>query len=65
MLWRAEGASVKKHGSPEYWAERAAQARALGDEIRDDTVKEAMERVAKMYDRLAERVAKQAAARRR
>ena len=55
----------KEHGSPEYWAERAAETRALGDEIRDNTVKETMERVAKMYDRLAERAAKQAATRRR
>ncbi len=53
----------KQHGSPEYWAERAAEARALGDEIRDETVKETMERIAKMYDRLAERAGKQSAAR--
>jgi hypothetical protein len=40
---------------PAHWRERAKQMRAMADDVPDVEAKEAMLRVAKEYDRLAER----------
>lgn len=40
---------------PAHWRERAKQMRAMAEDVRETEAKEAMLRVAKEYDRLAER----------
>src|SRR5437016_4538218 len=51
--WKTGTIQIQGLRSPKYWRERAEEARALGDDIRDATVKTTMKRVARMYDRLA------------
>lgn len=54
---------VRKHqvsqashiNDPAHWRERAKQMRAMAEDVRETEAKEAMLRVAKEYDRLAER----------
>jgi hypothetical protein len=41
-----------------YWRGRAEEARSLGDEIRDPSAKATMQRIAEMYDRMADNAAK-------
>ena len=41
--------------NPEHWRQRAAEARAIADQLRDSQSKHDMEEVAKTYDRMAER----------
>jgi len=40
---------------PSHWRERAKQMRAMAEDVNDGEAKETMLRVAKEYDRLAER----------
>ena len=43
--------------TPQYWRERASEARTLAALVRDQAAKEGIGLVAKMYDDLAERAA--------
>jgi O-methyltransferase involved in polyketide biosynthesis len=44
--------------TPQYWQERAREARTLAALVRDPAAKEEIGRIAKMYEDLAERGAK-------
>lgn len=52
---------AKARFTAKYWQDRAEEARAIALEVRDASVKETMERVARMYDRLAKNEAKREA----
>jgi hypothetical protein len=45
---------------PEHWRQRAEQMRALAGEVNDEQAKETMLRIAKDYERLAERAEQRA-----
>jgi hypothetical protein len=41
-------------GTPEYWRARAEEARAQADQMRQPDAKQALEKIAVIYDQLAE-----------
>jgi hypothetical protein len=45
---------------PAHWRQRAAEARSVAEQMNDPQSKEAMLRIAKDYERLAERAAQRA-----
>ena len=45
---------------PEHWRQRAEEARAIADSLNDSQSKEAMLRIAKDYEHLAERAERRA-----
>jgi hypothetical protein len=45
---------------PAHWRQRAAEARAIAESLNDPQSKEAMQRIAKDYDHLAERAERRA-----
>ncbi|MGD9882726.1 MAG: hypothetical protein AB7F22_14040 [Reyranella sp.] len=44
--------------TPQYWRERAAEARERGGEMLDEEARLAMENIAQMYEALGERAAR-------
>ena len=48
---------AKYRYSERYWRDRADEARALGDDVRDPTARESLERLARMVERMARQAA--------
>ena len=44
-----------RFGSPKYWQERAEESRAMAEGMSDPVAKEAMQRIAESYEKIAKR----------